>query len=299
MEFIYTPQQMMGYKGYASKVKVGNWSEDVELETARLKDFLARKDRGELKCTKAEARFARALAGVDLRGRGDGLVHFGDSVMLMNQTTNGCIAVDMEEQLAGIETSFAATTTWYTEPCARNTFEVVPYTGRGDAKDALWEHEDDALHYGQKFMLRCHGSLSDEGDVRLLQSKPKTPLCFARYSREHEVSVACKASWNSVWECVYLDPQYRMEMEGQPVSAGHAIAIIHCGTHQYLASDRVTYRNDFGAEYELFGKTYADIQKKQLGSRDQAMLAEQNRWCFINQSVVEGEQAGSAPEQAS
>ena len=58
---------------------------------------MARKDRGELKCTKAEARFARALAGVDLRGRGDGLVHFGDSVMLMNQATNGCVAVDMEE----------------------------------------------------------------------------------------------------------------------------------------------------------------------------------------------------------
>jgi hypothetical protein len=35
MEFLYTPQQIAGYKGYYHKVKLGNWSEDQELAEAR------------------------------------------------------------------------------------------------------------------------------------------------------------------------------------------------------------------------------------------------------------------------
>jgi len=51
MEFLYTRQQMEGFKGYQSKVKIGNWSEDMELEAAKLKDYLMKKERGLLKCS--------------------------------------------------------------------------------------------------------------------------------------------------------------------------------------------------------------------------------------------------------
>lgn len=36
MEFLYTRQQMEGFKGYQCKVKIGNWSEDMELEAVSL-----------------------------------------------------------------------------------------------------------------------------------------------------------------------------------------------------------------------------------------------------------------------
>jgi hypothetical protein len=51
MEFLYTRQQMEGFKGYQSKVKIGNWSEDLEFEAAKLKGYLLKKERGQLKCT--------------------------------------------------------------------------------------------------------------------------------------------------------------------------------------------------------------------------------------------------------
>ena len=51
MEFLYTRQQMEGFKGYQSKVKIGNWSEDMELEAAKLKNYLLKKERGLLKCS--------------------------------------------------------------------------------------------------------------------------------------------------------------------------------------------------------------------------------------------------------
>jgi hypothetical protein len=34
----------------------------------------------------------------------------------------------------------------------------------------------------------------------------------------------------------------------QPVPTNAPVALIHCGTHQHLASDVVKYRNDFGTE---------------------------------------------------
>lgn len=32
MELIYTPQQIAGYKGYYHAVRIGNWSEEMELQ---------------------------------------------------------------------------------------------------------------------------------------------------------------------------------------------------------------------------------------------------------------------------
>ena len=62
MEFLYTRQQMEGFKGYQSKVKIGNWSEDLECEAAKLKGYLLKKERCQLKCTQvcAESRRLRS-----------------------------------------------------------------------------------------------------------------------------------------------------------------------------------------------------------------------------------------------
>ena len=59
MEFLYTRQQMEGFKGYQSKVKIGNWSEDMELEAAKLKNYLMKKERGLLKCSQVRHTFFR------------------------------------------------------------------------------------------------------------------------------------------------------------------------------------------------------------------------------------------------
>jgi hypothetical protein len=43
--------------------------------------------------------------------------------MLFNQATDGCLACDPQESLG--EDAFATTSTWYTEPCSRNTVSTV------------------------------------------------------------------------------------------------------------------------------------------------------------------------------
>lgn len=198
--------------------------------------------------------------------------------MVFNQATDGCLACDIAEKVG--EENFSAQTTWYTEPCARTTFEICRYEGRGDKRDAIFTYDDDILHFSQKFRLRCHVQLTEQN--AFLSSSPKTPSCFARYSRHQEVVMTNATNWNTVWECVCLDPQFRMEMEGQPCNANAPLGILHCATNQYLASDHVKYRNDFGQEYEIFCHTFADGQRGQLGTRDKRGLGEQNRWCFVN-----------------
>jgi hypothetical protein len=285
MEFLYTRQQMEGFKGYQSKVKIGNWSEDMELEAAKLKDYLMKKQRGLLKCSQAEERFAHALQTVGLDAKSnDGYVHFGDTLMLFNQATDGCLACDPQEALS--EETFATTSTWYTEPCARNTFVMKRWEGRGDKKDAMFDFKDDVVHFGQKIQLMVNPALLG-GQQGFLASFPRTPTSYARYSRNQEVNITMQQGWSTVWEVQYLDPQFKLEMEGQAVPTNAPIALVHCATHQHLASDVIKYKNDFGTEYEMFCKTFADIEKSQLGAREKRMLGDCNRWCFVT-SIPEG-----------
>lgn len=66
------------------------------------------------------------------------------------------------------------------------------------------------------------------------------------------------------------------------------------GTHQHLASDVIKYKNDFGTEYEMFCKTFSDVEKGQLGLRDKRMLGDCNRWCFVS-SIPSDPDAGLPP----
>jgi len=290
MEFLYTRQQMEGFKGYQSKVKIGNWSEDMELEAAKLKTYLLKKDRGALKCSQAEERFAHALQTMELSPTNtDGYVHFGDLLMLFNQATDGSLACDPQEKMS--DDTFATTSTWYTEPCARNTFVIKRWEGRGDKKDAMFDFRDDIVHFGQKIQFVCNPVLVG-GQECFLSSAPRTPTSFSRYSRNQEVCINTAGNWMSVWEVQYLDPQFQMEMEGQAVPTNAPIALLHCGTRQHLASDVIKYKNDFGTEYEMFCKTFADIEKCQLGARDKRMLGDCNRWCFVSSIPTEDQLAG-------
>ena len=244
----------------------------------------------ESSCAQAEERFAHALQTMALSPTNtDGYVHFGDLLMLFNQATDGSLACDPQEKMS--DDTFATTSTWYTEPCARNTFVIKRWEGRGDKKDAMFDFQDDIVHFGQKIQFMCNPVLVG-GQECFLSSAPRTPTSFSRYSRNQEVCINTAGNWMSVWEVQYLDPQFQMEMEGQAVPTNAPIALLHCGTRQHLASDVIKYKNDFGTEYEMFCKTFADIEKCQLGARDKRMLGDCNRWCFVSSIPTEDQLAG-------
>ncbi|OLQ14234.1 Uncharacterized protein C15orf26-like [Symbiodinium microadriaticum] len=76
---MFTPQQLTGGPKYHHKTRIGNWSEDLELEEIKLKDYLKKK----------------------LSSSPDGFLHFGMKVMLVNHQSKGVLlrpkSVDLYE----------------------------------------------------------------------------------------------------------------------------------------------------------------------------------------------------------
>lgn len=65
------------------------------------------------------------------------------------------------------------------------------------------------------------------------------------------------ATFAGVWVIDTLDPNFRMERQGEPVKCGDPILIRHCSTSHYLGSDDKRYANDFGGEKEVMCHSFA------------------------------------------
>ena len=54
---------------------------------------------------------------------------------------------------------------------------------------------------------------------------------------------------NSIWVIEHINPKYRFDSLGEDVKVNEEILIKHNPTSQWLASDKVNYVNEFGAEF--------------------------------------------------
>jgi len=54
------------------------------------------------------------------------------------------------------------------------------------------------------------------------------------------------------------------ERQGEVVRAGDPIILVHCATSQYLYTDRIDYRNEYGIEYEVSALCAATKSKTQV-----------------------------------
>ena len=75
--------------------------------------------------------------------------------------------------------------------------------------------------------------------------------------------MSAKNIYNTVWKLVHADPNYRTSTMGDFIPANQPVIIEHCATSQFLSSDKINYRNDFGMEYEVSVNTYASNNKSQ------------------------------------
>ena len=96
-----------------------------------------------------------------------------------------------------------------------------------------------------------------------LGSMPHGPACHSPLSRRQEASMHSAASFNTVWVIDSPNPNDRLERQGEPVRAGEPLLIRHCQTQQYLASDKSSFRNDFGNEFEVMAHSFASANKTQ------------------------------------
>eukprot|EP00878_Enallax_costatus_P043536 GHUV01051552.1.p1 GENE.GHUV01051552.1~~GHUV01051552.1.p1 ORF type:complete len:182 (+),score=32.28 GHUV01051552.1:140-685(+) len=151
----FTRQQRQGGVRYAPRTLVGNYFEDVELQSAALEEFLQRKATGTLKTTQFQERMATALALVEMtKIRDDPYVHFGDILQLVHVKTGCLLAVDVEDKdpRPGEQTCAGSGTAATIDPVARNTFLISKYIpNQPTPLEPQWE--GDVLRYGQKIRL--------------------------------------------------------------------------------------------------------------------------------------------------
>jgi len=241
---------------YHHKTRLGNWSEEQELEETKLKDFLKRKEEGNLYSTKLQQKLDKSLLKVSLTYSKDGLVHFGDHIMLLNKETDGFLVTDIYDPITGHDEAYNASTAKNVSPCARSVFLLKKYTKEKDL------FQDDIVRYGQKIQIQSNPLLYNK--ELYLNSCHISPNHVAKFSRKQEVGFYAKSNYDTVWVIEHIDPKVRFENAGNPVMAGEAILLKHCQTAQWLASD-LSYgiKNEFGVEYEVFGHSFQTLNKTQ------------------------------------
>lgn len=273
---------------YNSNVRIGNWNEDQELLQEKLKDYSRKKECGQLLVHQVQEKLNHALVEVSLTYSKDGYIHIGDHIMLYSVQTEGVLSVDTSTQVSSSDVAWAVTASTLTQaPVARNVFVVEAVEPGAKVGDLL--------RLAEKFRLRCNPMMSTSNSYLL--SQPISPLSFSRVSRNQEVSVGERNSFDNVWTIQHKNVDQRFEMEGSPVPCNAEIVLVHCGTQNALAADKLDQHNDFGREYEVSARSYCSIKKKQGLYQEQLGLTtsdipvrsqkSQNYWAVLTASTPE------------
>jgi len=251
----FTPQQLTGGPKYHHGTRIGNWGEDQELEEIRLKDFLKQKESGQLKVTAKQQQLEECLRPEELSKSPDGVLRFGQKVMLLSQQSKGFLNVNPYDEVAKQCEAYMITTSGRMDPSVRNVF-VLDRADEGDGFD------DDVVHYGQTVRV----ALAPFGRMRgaaWLHSEMVTALAAAKFSRHQEVTALGTPSGETKWQILYPDVGTRFEMDGEPVPAGSPLILRHVQTGSFLASDEIPYDNIFGRECEVHCFHYFSLGKTQ------------------------------------
>lgn len=221
------------------------------MEEDTLKDFLERRERGELLIQKSSNFRNGALAQIDLSVSRDGKVRFGDTVTLINPSPKdksrppSALSVNINSaSMSDTEQGVSASHT--TDASSRTALTIASADSTPDGS---------TLKYGQAFYL-CNQS------KMYLHSDRATFGKSAKKSRHNPVAFVSQPSHLTEWTILPFDPQYRMEMEFTDVVANQKCIVVHVKTNQDLCLEsEYSLRTVFGMEYEVSTFTRLDTHK--------------------------------------
>ncbi|XP_028648298.1 cilia- and flagella-associated protein 161 [Erpetoichthys calabaricus] len=291
----------MSFGSYNPNVRIGNWNEDLCLEEDAIKDFLGKKEKGELITQKAGFLKENIYKPIDLSVTADGFIHFGDVVMLLNlgrekESVNSSdpprepatLSINVDEtkigKLASVQAPCEVTASPSLFPSVRNAFVIVSVDS---------SRPGDPLTFGQSFAIRTTEGFA--GGLYLTSDNQSFQKC-AKKSRLQEVSLVDQPSYLTCWKVIFYDPQMRLEYEGCPIPANLRTLVVHCKTNQCLAAlGQHTMWTPYGQEYEVTAHTFLDAHKAE---RDP------NHWLFITRDPGNGsptmiERSNPIPERMS
>uniref|UniRef100_A0A8P0P7F5 Cilia and flagella associated protein 161 n=1 Tax=Canis lupus familiaris TaxID=9615 RepID=A0A8P0P7F5_CANLF len=251
-------ERRMAQNLYSPRVRLGNWNEDIYLEEELMKDFLEKREKGQLLIQRNRRLKENLLRPMQLSISEDGYVHCGDKVMLVNSDypeteahlvlggdLSLCMTPDeIQAHLSDeLEVPCGLSAAQTKIPVGRNTFIIL-----SEDRNAMGQ----VLRYGQNFCLAITGGF--EGKMLYLSSDHRTLLKSSKRSWLQEVYLTDEVSYLNCWQAAFLDPQLRLEYEGYPIPANAKVIINHCHTNRGLAAHRHLFLSTyFGKEAEVAG----------------------------------------------
>eukprot|EP01038_Epipyxis_sp_PR26KG_P007618 gene7618-10372_t len=259
----FTPQQLAGGPRYSSSTKIGNWYEELALDSAKVSNFRSKSNNGNLSLRKLEHKIKISNELVPHTYNSDGLVRFGDYVILQHDSSGSVLACDtFEEVVIGQEKYLVTTIMEEPSPKARNTFKVVrpPENLIGIEDDV----NDPVLRIGQAFMLACNESLLITPNSNLLSpalyltSTKKNDRTSTKRTNRQMVFMSSVIDSDTIWTAVVpskgrTNASERFLAMNEPLFVDNGFQITHRQTNMYLTCDPVFKTStEFGIEYESY-----------------------------------------------
>jgi hypothetical protein len=238
---------------YNQKVLVANWYEEAVLQEDKIKNFMERREKGELTSQKNVSLSTAMLKPTTLSKSEDGFVRIGDATVIAN------FAGDNEKSLTFAGKVAAATDN--VSPQLRNTFIVFGTDG---------SKPGDYLRYNQSFAIATHPQLSDQPNF---MDSDVSGLLNTKKSRTQPLGFTEQACFGATWKVLCFDPQLRLESEGMPVPANQPVIIVHCKTNNNLTYlPNYSQPTPFGKGLEMTARTELDSHNAEQGT---------NHWTFV------------------
>lgn len=259
----FTPQQLAGGPKFSPTTRIGNWQEELSMEEAKIENFQKRSATGSLSLRKLERKMAVCTEVVPHSYSPDGVVRFGDSVILRHDVSGSVLACDPFEAVPVTnETYLLSTIVEEPQPKARNVFVITrPPKHLQDMTD---NDSDQVLYIGQPFVLTCSESLLVQPGSSLL-----APALYVASTRKSERTSTKRTNRQMAFMSTSLDADAiwyttvpskgksngaeRFLALGSPVRVDASYQMVHRQTNMFLSCDpSAKTATEFGIELEAF-----------------------------------------------
>mmetsp|Transcript_20185 Transcript_20185/g.27733 ORF Transcript_20185/g.27733 Transcript_20185/m.27733 type:complete len:540 (+) Transcript_20185:78-1697(+) len=249
---------------FSPMTRIGNWQEELALEEAKLENFKKKTNDGSGNWKKLQAKLSQCNEIVPHTYSPDGVIRFGDYVILQHDSSGAALSCDpFEEVMIGQEKYMVSgACDEVLKPKARNTFRITrPPPSLCAFND---DQSDTVLHIGQPFLLTCNEALLVTADSNILS--PMLYLCSTKKNERtstkrtnHQMAyISPNNDADAVWTVVIpsrgrTNGPERLLAMGAPVTNDLALQITHRQTNMYLTCDAGSKMiTEFGVELECF-----------------------------------------------
>lgn len=268
----FTPQQLSGGPRFSSVTRIGNWQEEVALEEAKISNFRNGAKGGSLSLRKLEHKMSLCNAIVPHSHSPDGVIHFGDSIILQHDSSGSLLACDpFEEIVSGNEKYLVSSVADDVQPKARYVFRITRPSQH--LCNFIDDMNDPIVRIGQPFLLAVDESLLVQPGSNLLapalylcSTKKNERMATKRTNRQlvyTSPSIDSDAIWfTSIPSQGRKNGRQRFLANGEPLTSFVGIQLTHRQTNQYLTCDPSQKTpTEFGIEFETFADRSAACGK--------------------------------------